>query len=179
MVIKVPVESCRVIRDSVINTVKIPEVRTVIISRQICPNVLKVQTSERIVVTGQTNRVTVQEPPANIVKIPAHLTIGNLTIGGEVIDNLTSSSTSAALSANQGRVLDEKIAQFSQTFIPTSLGQTVFTLANAVRINVLACLKVNGLDYLQGIDFTLSGTTLTWLDNLFILDQNDTIKLNY
>lgn len=96
-----------------------------------------------------------------------------------VIDNLTSTATDKALSANQGRVLNEKIKQFLETFIPTVLGQTVFPLANSVRPNVVSCLKVNGVDYRPGVDYTLSGTTLTWLDNLFVLDSDDTLKLEH
>lgn len=51
------------------------------------------------------------------------------TGGTEIIDNLTSSSTTAGLSANQGRVLDNKITTLSQT-VNSKANQSSLDLTN-------------------------------------------------
>ena len=96
-----------------------------------------------------------------------------------IVDNLTSTATDESLSANMGRVLDEKIIQFEEILLPTSAGQTVFTLADAYRPSIIPSLEVNGVAYIKDTDYTISGTTLTWLDALFTLDTTDVLKLQH
>ena len=50
---------------------------------------------------------------------------GNIEIGGEVVDNLESESTTAALSANQGRVLKEYVDSTIAQAITTTLNTEV------------------------------------------------------
>lgn len=64
-----------------------------------------------------------------------------------------------------------------QEFMPTP-SQTVFTLLETWAGN-FALLTVNGIEYDRGADYTVAGTTLTWLDNEFTLDAGDKLIFKY
>ena len=68
-------------------------------------------------------------------------------------------------------------ATFEQkTFIPT-LGQTVFSLTTAyVGAGGYSTMAVNNIGgYEEGINYTISGTVLTWLNTPFTLDGTDRV----
>jgi len=65
-----------------------------------------------------------------------------------------------------------------EKFIPT-LGQTEFTMAGSPTPSIVPILTVNGTEYEILTDYTLSGSTLTWLDNLFTLDGSDVVRIYY
>jgi len=59
--------------------------------------------------------------------------------------------------------------------------QTSFTLTQTPKNNVNVLMKVNGVDYRNGVgkDFTVSGTTATWLNALFALEVDDDVLFVY
>lgn len=70
------------------------------------------------------------------------------------------------------------ISLTSDTFTPTA-SQTVFTLSAAADASCENTALVNGVAYIEGTDYTISGTTFTWLDNLFTLDTTDCLEVRY
>ena len=58
-------------------------------------------------------------------------------------------------------------------------GQTVFPLVSSYLLGGLAFLWINGVEYLKDTDYTISGTTLTWLDVPFVLSAGDVLKAVY
>ena len=62
------------------------------------------------------------------------------------------------------------------TFTPT-LAQTIFTLSNSYGAGTISILFLNGVSQLEGIDYTISGTTLTYLH--LTLDNLDTLQIFY
>ena len=63
-------------------------------------------------------------------------------------------------------------------FTPT-LGQTVFTLTPGPSETRSLSLFVNGVRADDVTDFTVVGTTLTWLDTDFSLDTSDKVIVRY
>lgn len=57
-----------------------------------------------------------------------------------------------------------------QSFVATA-GQTVFTLTEPVASVFIAMVMINGVQYLMGSDFTLSGSTLTFSSGLVAGDE--------
>ena len=67
-------------------------------------------------------------------------------------------------------------ASFAENEFIATPAQTVFALSFAfVGVGGLAILHVNGFVYAKDTDFTISGTTLTWLDTSFVLDAGDCV----
>ena len=62
-------------------------------------------------------------------------------------------------------------------FAPANL-QTVFTLSQTWS-GGFAIVFVNGIEYVLGSDFTIVGTTLTWLDVPFTLALSDRLAVDY
>jgi hypothetical protein len=61
----------------------------------------------------------------------------------------------------------------------TTNGQTGFALAQPPKdLNDLS-LSVNGVQYKIGVDFSVLGTTVTWLDVDFTLQTSDTLIIEY
>lgn len=61
----------------------------------------------------------------------------------------------------------------------TTNGQTAFTLsATPVDINDVE-MTVNGIEYTNGVDFTITGTSVTWNNVLFTLRTGDMIIFDY
>lgn len=63
----------------------------------------------------------------------------------------------------------------------SSNGQTALTLAATPKWGTAVALEVNGVSYLNGAgkDFTVSGTTLTWLNRQFQLATTDEVVAYY
>ncbi len=70
------------------------------------------------------------------------------------------------------------VAFVEDAFVPTG-GQTVFNLSVAPQDADSLRVSVNGLIYESGVDYTLAGTTLTWLDALFDLGPTDKLAARY
>ena len=58
---------------------------------------------------------------------------------------------------------------------------TALTLAAAPKWGTAVALEVNGVSYLNGAgkDFTVSGTTVTWLNRQFALATTDEVVAYY
>lgn len=63
----------------------------------------------------------------------------------------------------------------------SSNGQTALTLAATPKWGTAVELEINGVSYLNGAgkDFTVSGTTLTWLNRQFTLATTDEVVAYY
>lgn len=98
------------------NTSKISSIETTL--TEITPDVMRALKTP-ISAPNETKIVAVDNTNSQeMIGIGAGLVIENNTLkstgGTEIIDNLTSSSISAGLSANQGRILDNKITNLTQ-----------------------------------------------------------------
>jgi hypothetical protein len=60
-----------------------------------------------------------------------------------------------------------------------TLAQTVFTLTQSAAAGGVVVLTINGQRFAEGTDFTISGTTLTWLDTPFTLEAGDAVVITY
>jgi hypothetical protein len=63
-------------------------------------------------------------------------------------------------------------------FSPT-LGQTAFTLSATPSAPTTSLVWINGVLYEEGLDYTVSGTTLTWLNIAFSLGPPDLLEAYY
>lgn len=63
-------------------------------------------------------------------------------------------------------------------FTPTS-GQTVFPLTEVYDTGEFALVTVNGIGQDQVVNFTIVGSTLTWLDVPFVLSPTDSLCVRY
>jgi hypothetical protein len=61
----------------------------------------------------------------------------------------------------------------------TSNGQTAFTLTNAATFDGTVELSVNGQGQQNGVDFTVSGTSVTWASGDFALATTDIVTTSY
>lgn len=68
--------------------------------------------------------------------------------------------------------------QTRETFTPTA-AQTAFILGAAPSLPNDTMLFVNNAKYLLTTDFSVFGSTLTWLDTAFTLDTNDVVEVIY
>ena len=66
-----------------------------------------------------------------------------------------------------------------EEFTPSFGGQTTFILAETYSAGGFSDLSINGATYAQDTEYTVSGTTLTWLDVGFTLDTLDRLVLRY
>lgn len=94
------------------------------------------------------------------------------TGGTEIIDNLTSTSISAGLSANQGRVLDNKITTLSQT-VNSKANQSSLDLTNQ---NVTQ--NTNNISTINGQISNLDSQTSTNTENIEFLQSDVAGKTN-
>jgi hypothetical protein len=69
-------------------------------------------------------------------------------------------------------------ARVTETFTP-SLGQTVFALAFPAPQPSQVDMFINTVKYINGQDFTVSGSVLTWLNIPFSLDPIDEVEVVY
>ena len=100
---------------------------------------------------------------------------------GNVVDDLTSTSATQVLSANQGRILDEKITELNQCeteeFDVAANGET-FTLANPPKAGLknikvfLNGLRISSSEYtVAGADVTVTSPTVE-IGDCVIVDYN-------
>jgi len=68
--------------------------------------------------------------------------------------------------------------KIEEIFTPT-LGQTIFTLANAPLEPNDTSVYVNSMKYIYNINFSVAGNQVTWLDVPFTLDGSDTVEIIY
>lgn len=75
-------------------------------------------------------------------------------------------------------VYDNMYKQVVDNFTPTA-GQTVFTLSK-IPNNQEIFVNINGLDYYENADFTVSRSTktVTWT-NAYTLEADDKVKIQY
>ena len=62
--------------------------------------------------------------------------------------------------------------------VPTA-AQVTFILSSAPSDPLSLTMRVNGVAYDLGIDYTISGVTVTWLNTLFVLQTTDKVHLRY
>lgn len=67
--------------------------------------------------------------------------------------------------------------QQTDTFAATA-AQTAFSLSKTPVDPSDVKMKVNGIDYENGTDFTVSGTSVTWTDP-FVLSAGDSVQFAY
>ena len=104
---------------------------------------------------------------------------------GDVIDNLSSTDTDKPLSANQGKVLDDKITDLSGDVHAMVIGEVLTgtvgstTLSNLAHtpVNAAVALYIGGERQMEGSgnDYTISGTTITleralWYNHNIVVD---------
>jgi len=65
-----------------------------------------------------------------------------------------------------------------ESFTPSN-GQTTFTLSKTYEAGGFVQFFVNGIKYDLIVDFTISGTTVTWLDTPFALATTDFVSIHY
>lgn len=70
-------------------------------------------------------------------------------------------------------------ASFAENEFSATPAQTVFTLSGSLVPGGLSVLFVNGLGYAEGTEYTVSGTTLTWLNVPFILEAGDRVVIKF
>lgn len=85
----------------------------------------------------------------------------------QVIDNLTSSSTTAALSANQGRLLDQRLQRVKfgsayTDYVPVYLGSTSYNLS---RYGHTHSQYLTSHQTIYSLKLTINGTTYTYTPN--------------
>jgi hypothetical protein len=66
----------------------------------------------------------------------------------------------------------------TEEIFSASNGQTAFVLALASAGGV-SFFSVNGILYAEGTDYTVSGSSVTWLDTDFTLEAGDEIIIKY
>jgi len=71
------------------------------------------------------------------------------------------------------------IQSWTQDEYVATLGQVTFILSAATTDPASIRVIVNGVDYDDVADFTVSGTTLTWLNNAFSMDAGDIVLVRY
>jgi hypothetical protein len=63
-------------------------------------------------------------------------------------------------------------------FTPTA-GQVTFILSQAPTDAASLSLHVNGIEAIETDDYTVSGTTLTWLNSIFSMETDDAVVIKY
>lgn len=64
-----------------------------------------------------------------------------------------------------------------ESFTPTA-SQTIFTVAETPSDPTDVNFRLNGVSYETGVDFSVSGTTVTWLKAI-TLDTTDLVEITY
>ncbi len=69
----------------------------------------------------------------------------------------------------------------TETVAVTSNGQTGFALSQTPKDAADVIMTINGVEYEYGVgkDYTISGSTVTWLDNDFTLATTDEVRFSY
>lgn len=89
-------------------------------------------------------------------------------------DPLPVKQASSFIARNDANLAWQAVSQKSQSYSPLN-GQVTFILPSAPLKNV-AEFYVNDVLYEQGVDYIVSGTTLTWLNVPFALEVGDKVR---
>ncbi len=103
---------------------------------------------------------------------------GNLDIGNNKIINLAN-PTVATDGATKSYVDTQIGAAWREDEFVAAASQVTFILSQAPSDLDSFTLYVNGVAYDDADDYTVSGTTLTWLNTLFIMDAGDKLLARY
>lgn len=101
--------------------------------------------------------------------------------GVTIVTNPTSINFTAApvVDAGGGQAdvgASSSLFETQEVFTATA-GQTVFTLSSSPT-QILEFF-VNGVNYIEGINFTVLGSNVTWLNTPFIMALGDTVEISY
>lgn len=107
-------------------------------------------------------------------------------IGGNLytalLDHVSSTNFTADLTAGNWLLVGSTSSSNGypaiEKFVP-ALAQTVFTMSGSPTPTIQPILTVNGVEYEKGVNYTISGSTLTWLDTPFTLDASDDLRIYY
>ena len=58
-------------------------------------------------------------------------------------------------------------------------GQTNFTLSGTPETPSETAVIFQGIEHLYGVDFTVSGNVMTWLNNEFSFSAGEVVKIRY
>ena len=121
---------------------------------------------------GGPSTVTVQDEGSGVAGTP-HSALNFVGAGVTATDGGAGVATVTIPGGGSSEFLE-------QTFAPT-LGQTVFVLGTShLAGNALSLACINQLcGYREGVSYTVSGTTLTWLDSPFTLDTVDSFTFKH
>lgn len=138
---------------------------------------------------AQSTTVQVPSHPFAVGQ-PLYLADAGLGVGGtaytQVVGDSTNqqplgiaaSSTQLIFGLQPAPLNPALLVDYRDEFTATD-GQTTFTLTHAPSNPDATTLYVNAGKYDIGDDYTISGTTLTWLNSAFLLDAGDNIELYY
>jgi hypothetical protein len=106
---------------------------------------------------------------------------GGCDAGISGLDTLCNNSGVFSVRHGTGTIVPlEGTSEFQQDPFTPTLGQTVFSLSQAfLGTPGISLVLVNNLAYVEGTNYTISGTTLTWLDTPFTLDGSDSLVAVY
>lgn len=90
----------------------------------------------------------------------------SIVYAGEGIDEYDASSVSAH-------------QHIQENLTVSANEQTVFTLSRTPKDDNDVSLIINGISYINGTDFTVSSTTLTWVSTDFSLETTDKLTADY
>lgn len=107
-------------------------------------------------------------------------TYPNPTVAGLQGDALPAFSGGDLLARNSADTAWVASVEVEELITPT-LGQVSFILSNTPLTTDRVQMYVNGVEYEQGAgkDFTVSGTTVTWLNTPFTLETDDSVAFRY
>lgn len=71
------------------------------------------------------------------------------------------------------------IDDWQTDFYISVASQTIFSLSTTPSDAADVKMRVNGITYKNGTDYTVVGTTLTWLNVPFTLDAGDEVEIFY
>lgn len=103
-----------------------------------------------------------------------------LQVQGELAQNYAWAAKLGVISLPPiGNPTATSVAEFQQDSFTAIPAQVLFTLTTAFYPNGLSIIIVNGLVYTQGADYTISGTTLTWLNTPFTFIGGESVVVKY
>lgn len=149
----------------------------------------------------------INNPPANDQELQAHRSWGRWTTSAFLPNAASNAATGAAYakmrpgdeayveSTSSSHILDDRgtsgganavwtqsggggLPWFEDESTPT-IGQVTFILSTAPTDALSLTMRVNGAAYDNGIDYTVSGVTVTWLNLDFTMETTDKVHLRY
>lgn len=103
-----------------------------------------------------------------------------LQVQGELAQNYAWAAKLGVISLPPiGNPTATSVAEFQQDSFTAIPAQVLFTLTTSFYPNGLSIIIVNGLVYTQGADYTISGTTLTWLNTPFTFVGGESVVVKY